>query len=67
MVNRVWQPLRQRVVATSGDFGTLGEGRRIPNCSTGSRSEFMAEGWSIKRLIRAIVPHRDLAAVERCL
>jgi hypothetical protein len=55
-VNRVWQALFGRgIVATPGDFGLRGEPPAHPELLDHLASTFMADGWSIKRLVRRIV------------
>ena len=59
MANRVWHWLFGRgLVATPDNFGRLGEKPSIPNCSITSPAEFIADGWSVKKLVRYIVTSR---------
>jgi len=56
MVNRVWHHLFDRgIVASVDDFGSLGEKPSHPELLDHLAREFMADGWSVKRLIRRIV------------
>jgi hypothetical protein len=56
MVNRVWQHLFGRgIVATSDNFGVLGEAPTHPELLDYLAEEFREDGWSLKRLIRRIV------------
>jgi hypothetical protein len=55
-VNRVWQALFGRgIVTTPGDFGLRGEPPTHPELLDLLASTFMADGWSVKRLVRRIV------------
>ena len=59
MVNRIWMHLFGRgIVATPNDFGVYGERPTHPRLLDHLASQFMAKGWSIKRLIRSIVLSR---------
>jgi hypothetical protein len=56
IVNRVWQHLFGRgLVATPDNFGRMGELPTHPELLDHLAAKFMADGWSIKRLIRYIV------------
>jgi hypothetical protein len=56
IVNRVWQDLFGRgLVATPDNFGRMGELPTQPELLDHLATKFMADGWSIKRLIRYIV------------
>lgn len=55
-VNRIWQQLfGSGIVATSNDFGHLGQQPTHPELLDYLASRFMSDGWSMKQLIRAIV------------
>jgi hypothetical protein len=59
MVNRVWQHLFGRgIVASSDNFGVLGELPTHPELLDHLADEFRRDGWSVKRLIRRIVTSR---------
>lgn len=59
MVNRVWGHLFGRgLVATPSDFGTRGEPPTHPELLDYLAARFMADGWSVKSLIRLIVTSR---------
>ncbi len=73
--NRVWQQLFGRgLVATSDDFGKQGELPSHPELLDWLASEYQADGWSLKELIRTIAcsrvyqqssaPRRELTAVD---
>ena len=56
IVNRVWHHVFGRgLVATPDNFGKLGELPTHPELLDYLASRFVAEGWSIKKLIREIV------------
>jgi hypothetical protein len=56
MVNRVWQHhFGQGLVRTPSNFGALGEPPAHPELLDYLASRFMASGWSIKKLHRAIM------------
>jgi mono/diheme cytochrome c family protein len=56
MVNRVWLHLfGQGFVRTPGDFGTRGEAPTNPELLDWLARRFVADGWSVKSLIRLIV------------
>ena len=59
MVNRIWQHLFGRgLVATVDNFGAMGEMPTHPELLDHLAWRFMAEGWSIKRLIRELALSR---------
>jgi hypothetical protein len=59
MVNRVWQHLFGRgLVRTVDDFGSTGEAPTHPELLDHLAARFVAEGWSVKKLIRTIVLSR---------
>jgi hypothetical protein len=59
LVNRVWHHLfGTGLVRTVDDFGHVGELPSHPELLDYLAAEFMADGWSIKRLIRRIVLSR---------
>lgn len=56
MVNRVWMHHFGRgIVNTPGDFGTRGDPPTHPELLDWLASEFVAKGWSLKKLHRLIV------------
>ncbi len=58
-VNRVWQHLfGEGIVRTPDDFGVYGERPSHPELLDHLASRFVEDGWSVKRLIRAIVLSR---------
>jgi hypothetical protein len=55
IVNRIWQQLYGRgLVASSDNFGVLGEAPSHPELLDMLAREFQQDGWSIKRLIRRL-------------
>ena len=56
MANRIWYYLFGRgIVSTVNDFGRLGERPSHPELLDYLAERFVADGWSIKRLIRSLV------------
>src|SRR5262249_19849453 len=56
MVNRVWHHLFGRgIVASTDNFGVLGEAPTHPELLDYLADRFIKEGWSTKKLIRALV------------
>jgi hypothetical protein len=56
LVNRVWAHLFGRgLVGTPSNFGALGERPTHPELLDWLANRFMAEGWSIKKLTRAVL------------
>ncbi len=55
-VNRVWHQLFGRgIVASTDNFGVLGEKPTHPELLDTVAAEFVRDGWSLKRLIRRLV------------
>jgi hypothetical protein len=55
-VNRVWHHLFGRgIVASTDNFGVLGEAPTHPELLDWLADDFVQHGWSVKRLIRSIV------------
>ena len=56
LVNRVWHHHFGRgIVASLGDFGSIGERPTHPELLDWLASEFVAQGWSLKKLHRLIL------------
>jgi Protein of unknown function (DUF1553)/Protein of unknown function (DUF1549) len=56
IVNRIWmQHFGQGIVATPGDFGSQGDKPTHPELLDWLATEFVAGGWSLKKLHRSIV------------
>ena len=56
LVNRVWlHHFGRGIVASPADFGTLGERPTHPELLDWLASEFVAQGWSLKKLHRLIM------------
>jgi hypothetical protein len=59
IVNRIWQHLFQRgLVGTPDDFGVYGQRPSHPQLLDHLATRFIADSWSIKQLVRAIVLSR---------
>ena len=59
LVNRVWlHLLGPGLVRTPDDFGVFGERPSHPELLDHLATRFVADGWSVKRLIRAVVLSR---------
>jgi hypothetical protein len=59
IVNRIWHHLMGRgIVPTTDDFGVLGQRPTNPELLDHLASQFLADGQSIKRMIRTIVLSR---------
>ena len=59
IVNRVWYHLFGRgIVSTVDNFGTTGDQPSNPELLDHLATRFIRDGWSIKRLVRAIVLSR---------
>ncbi len=55
MVNRVWHHMFGRgIVASTDDFGKMGDGPSHPELLDHLALGFMKSGWSVKKLIRAV-------------
>jgi hypothetical protein len=59
IVNRIWQHLfGEGIVATPDDFGVYGARPTHPQLLDHLATRFVRDGWSVKRLVRAIVLSR---------
>ena len=59
MVNRIWQHLfGQGLVRTADNFGATGERPTHPELLDYLANDFVANGWSVKKMIREIVLSR---------
>ena len=59
MANRVWQwAFGRGLVRTPDDFGHMGEAPSHPDLLDFLAERFVAEGWSVKRLVRELVLSR---------
>lgn len=59
LVNRVWHHLFGRgLVASVDNFGVLGEAPTHPELLDDLALQFVADGWSVKRLIRSLMLSR---------
>jgi hypothetical protein len=62
MVNRIWQHLTGRgIVATPDNFGKMGAAPTHPALLDYLAARFVAEGWSVKKLIKEIVCTRTFS------
>jgi hypothetical protein len=67
MVNRIWLHLfGQGLVRTPDDFGVYGDRPSHPELLDHLATRFVKEGWSLKRLIRAIVLSRTYQLASDC-
>ena len=65
-VNRLWQQLFGRgLVASVDNFGALGELPTHPELLDELATQFMAEGWSVKRMLRLMLTSRAWRQVSR--
>ncbi|MFM7159866.1 MAG: DUF1553 domain-containing protein, partial [Planctomycetaceae bacterium] len=65
-VNRLWQQLFGRgLVATVDNFGALGELPTHPELLDELATRFLAEGWSVKRMLRLMLTSRAWRQVSR--
>ena len=65
LVNRVWSWLFGRgIVATVDNFGVTGEQPSHPELLDHLAARFVAEGWSLKQLIREIVATQAYQSVS---
>ena len=56
MVNRIWQwHFGRGIVATPNDFGAMGQAPTHPELLDWLATEFVAQGWSVKRMHRLIM------------
>lgn len=59
LANRLWQQMfGEGLVRTPDDFGTYGEPPTDPQLLDHLATRFVADGWSIKRMVRAIALSR---------
>jgi hypothetical protein len=66
MVNRIWHHLfGTGLVRTVDDFGHVGERPSHPELLDYLAGQFLADGWSVKRLIRTIVLSRAFQLTGR--
>ena len=66
LVNRVWQKhFGAGLVDTPSDFGKMGNAPSHPQLLDWLASEFMARGWSIKKLHRLILTSRTYMQANR--
>jgi hypothetical protein len=68
MVNRIWHHLMGRgIVATTDDFGVLGQRPTHPELLDHLATQFISDGYSIKRMIRRIVLSRTYQMSSRSM
>jgi cytochrome c553 len=68
LVNRAWQHLfGQGIVPTVDNFGVLGEPPSHPELLDYLAVRFVADGWSVKRLIRSLVLSRSYQMTSRAV
>ena len=66
IVNRIWQHLFKRgLVGTPDDFGVYGQRPSHPQLLDHLATRFVADSWSIKQLVRAIVLSRTYQLSSR--
>jgi hypothetical protein len=66
MVNRVWHHVFGRgIVASTDNFGALGERPTHPELLDYLADRFVREGWSVKKLVRALVLSDTFAMASR--
>ena len=64
-VNRVWHWIfGTGIVATTDDFGHLGEKPSHPELLDYLASEFIAGGWSVKKLVQSLASERNIPPVR---
>ena len=65
MVNRTWQWVFGRgLVGSPDDFGHLGERPSNPELLDHLAARFLAEGWSVKKLVRTLLLSRAFQSVS---
>ena len=66
MVNRIWHHLfGQGIVASVDNFGVLGERPTHPELLDHLASQFVEDGWSVKKMIRRMVLSRSYQMSSR--
>ena len=64
MVNRLWQHHFGRgIVGTPSDFGEVGERPTHPELLDWLATEFVKQGWSLKKMHKLDGDQRDLSAI----